>query len=253
MTWTLAEIYRHPVKSLGEEALESVTLETGRPLAHDRTWAIAHGATEWSAENPIWGRPGNFINQTHVPKLAQIETSFNEATGTLTLRHPEAGFLSIQPGTPDDNAKLTDWVAPLTEGTTRQGPFSVCQAPEVAFTDFEDTHISIASTRSRAILEDVTGTGLEPIRFRMNLWLEGMDPWEEFDLIGRELDVGSARLKVIGRCERCNATTANPETGARDVQIPTILRQRYGHMDFGIYAQVIGGGPVRIGDGAQAV
>ena len=251
--WSLAEIYRHPVKSLGEEALDEVVLETGRPLPFDRTWAIAHGATEWSAENPVWGRPGNFINQTHVPRLAQIEMSYTDGTGMLTLRHPEAGFLSIQPGTDEGNAKLTDWVAPLTEGTTRSGPFRVCQAPDVAFTDFEDTHVSIASTRSRTILEQIASADLEPIRFRMNLWLDGMDPWEEFDLIGREIEIGATRLKVIGRCERCNATTANPETGQRDVQIPSILRRRYGHMDFGIYAQVISGGPVRIGDGARAL
>ena len=251
--WSLAEIYRHPVKSLGEEALDEVVLETGRPLPFDRTWAIAHGATEWSAENPVWGRPGNFINQTHVPRLAQIEMSYTDGTGMLTLRHPEAGFLSIQPGTDEGNAKLTDWVAPLTEGTTRSGPFRVCQAPNVAFTDFEDTHVSIASTRSRTILEQIASADLEPVRFRMNLWLDGMAPWEEFDLIGREIEIGATRLKVIGRCERCNATTANPETGQRDVQIPSILRRRYGHMDFGIYAQVISGGPVRIGDGARAL
>jgi uncharacterized protein YcbX len=252
--WQVAEIYRHPVKSLGEEALDEITLETGKPMAHDRTWAIAHGSSEWDPDAPAWiGGGANLVNQTYVPKLAQIETSFKEGTGTLTLRHPEAGFLSVQPGTPDGNTRLTEWIAPLTEGTPRSGPFVVCQAKNVAFTDFEDTHISIASCRSRAILEDITGTTLDAIRFRMNIWLDGMAPWEEFDLVGRELDIGSARLKVIRRCERCNATTANPETGLRDVQIPSLLRQRYGHMDFGVYAQVIGGGPVRIGDGASVV
>lgn len=252
--WRVAEIYRHPVKSLGEEALDEVTLETGRPLANDRTWAIAHGSSDWNPAEPAWiGGGANLVSQTYVPKLVQIETSFNEGTGTLTLRHPETGFLSIQPGTAEGNAKLTEWIAPLTEGTPRSGPFVVCQADNVAFTDFEDTHVSIASTRSRAILEDITGATLESVRFRMNLWLDGMDPWEEFDLIGRELDIGSSRLRVIGRCQRCNATTANPETGERDIQIPSILRQRYGHLDFGIYAQVVGGGPVRIGDGASVV
>ncbi len=56
-----------------------------------------------------------------------------------------------------------------------------------------------------------------------------------------------------GRCVRCNATTANPATGKRDVQVPALLKQRFGHVDFGIYAQVVRGGTVRRGDAARVV
>lgn len=251
MSWTLGEIYRHPVKSLGEEALQSVRLETGKPLPFDRVWAIAHGNTDWSETAPKWAVPGNFVNQTHVPQLAQIEASFNEGTGMLTLRHPDRPFLRIQPGTEEGNAALTDWVAPMAD-QARPGPYRVCQAPGVAFTDFKETHVSIASTRSRALLEQICGKTLDPIRFRMNVWIDGMDPWAEFDLVGREIEIGSVRLQVIGRCERCNATNASPETGQRDTQIPSLLRRRYGHMDFGIYAQVLSGGEIRLGDYARA-
>ena len=97
----------------------------------------------------------------------------------------------------------------------------------------------------------MAGQSLEPIRFRMNLWLDGLPPWSEFDLIDREIEIGETRMKIIGRCERCNATTANPATGMRDAQIPALLRQRFGHMDFGIYAQVIRGGTIRVGDTAR--
>ncbi|MEM9062268.1 MAG: MOSC N-terminal beta barrel domain-containing protein [Pseudomonadota bacterium] len=251
MTWTLAEIYRHPVKSLGEQALDRVLLETGRPMPFDRVWAIAHGRNEWDDAAPSWLAPGNLVNQTHVPQLAQIEADLNEATGMLTLRHPDRPFLRVQPGTPDGDAALTEWVAPLAD-TARPGPYRVCSAPGVAFTDFEDTHISIASTRSRAILEQICGQSFDPIRFRMNLWLDGMDPWAEFDLVGHELEIGAVRLRVIDRCQRCNATNASPETGQRDAQIPSTLRRRYGHMDFGVYAQVVSGGEVKLGDFARA-
>jgi len=108
MTWSLAEIYRHPVKSLGEEALDEVRLEAGKPVPWDRAWAIAHGRTDWSGEEPKWAIPGNFINQTHVPRLVQISVSFDEATGTLSLSHPDRPDLQIRPGTTEGNAALTD-------------------------------------------------------------------------------------------------------------------------------------------------
>lgn len=252
MTWTLAEIFRHPVKSLGEEALQSVRLETGRPMPYDRVWAIAHGINDWSEAAPRWATPGNFVNQTHVPKLAQIEACFNEGTGSLTLRHPDRPFLRIQPGTDAGDAALTEWIAPLAD-LARPGPYRVCEAPGVAFTDFEEAHISIASTRTRALLEQVCGQAFDPIRFRMNLWIDGMDPWSEFDMVGREIEVGAVRFQVIGRCQRCNATNASPETGERDAKIPSILRRRYGHMDFGVYAQVLSGGEIKLGDYARAL
>ena len=252
MTWSLAEIYRHPVKSLGEEALQSVRLESGKPLPFDRMWAIAHGYTDWDATAPKWAVPGNFVNQTHVPTLAQIETSFNESTGTLALRHPDRPFISLQPGTDDGNAALTEWIAPLAD-QARPGPYRICHAPGGVFTDFEDTHISIGSIRSRSLLEQITGQNLDPIRFRMNLWLDDMDPWSELELVGRNIEIGAVRLKVIARCQRCNAVNASPDTGERDTELPTLLRKRYGHMDFGVYAQVVSGGELKLGDLARAV
>ena len=252
MSWSLAEIYRHPVKSLGEEALEGVRLEAGQPLPWDRIWAIAHGATDWDASAPQWAVPGNFVNQTHVPALAQIAMRFDEASGTLSLRHPDRPDLEIVPGTAEGDAALTGWVAPLAE-PTRPGPYRICQAPNAAFTDFEDTHVSIATLPSRRALESLVGQPLQPIRFRMNLWLDGPELWSELDWVGRELEIGEARLRIVGRDERCNATNANPATGARDTQIPALLRKTFGHMDFGIYAQVTRGGMMRRGDPAQLI
>lgn len=251
MTWSLVDIYRHPVKSLGEEALQQVTLEAGRPMPFDRAWAIAHGGTEWSADSPSWGRPGNFINQTHVPRLVQMTVRYDEAARQVHLTHPDLGALAVDPSDPAHQSKLTDWVAPLTEGTARHGPFKVCQAPGVAFTDFEETHISIATLPSLRALEERIGQSLAHIRFRMNLWLEGPDPWSELEWVGREIEIGTVRLAIIGRDARCNATNANPGTGARDTQIPAILKQDFGHMDFGIYAQVLQGGTIGRGDRAR--
>ena len=134
-----------------------------------------------------------------------------------------------------------------------RSPYRICEAPGIAFTDFEETHLSIGSVRSRSLLEQITGQNLDPIRFRMNLWLDDMDPWSELDLVGRDLEIGAVRLRVIARCQRCNATNASPDTGERNTEIPALLRSRYGHMDFGIYAQVISGGELQLGDYARVI
>lgn len=251
MSWTLAEIYRHPVKSLGEEALDAVELAPGRPLPWDRVWAIGHARTGWAPGRSPWETSGNWVDQTNCPRLAQIAVRFDEGTGRLVLSHPDRPVLTVSPGDPADEAALIAWVAPLAEGTVRAGPYHFCRSDAVQFTDFEDTHVSIASVSSRRALSEIAGRELAPIRFRMNLWLDGLDPWEDLELVGREIEVGKARLRIIRRDVRCNATAASPETGERDVPVPALLKRSFGHMDFGIYAQVVRGGTVRRGDAAR--
>lgn len=250
MTWSLAHIFRHPVKSVGEEALQSVDLSAGKAMPWDRRWAIAHGA---AGDITGWAASANFVTQTHVPKMAQIRMSFLPESHMLRLSHPDLPDLTIRPGSVDGDDALSDWIEPLTRGTTRSGPFLIYSIPNVTFTDFEDTHISIGSESSRRALGQLAGRELEHIRFRMNLWLEGLSPWEEMDLVGREIEIGEARLKIVGRVKRCNATAASPATGARDVPVTALLEQHLGHMDFGIYAQVTRGSTVRVGDEAKLV
>jgi uncharacterized protein len=250
MSWTLAEIYRHPVKSLGEEALDEATLETGRFLVHDRTWAIAHAGSDWDPEHPAWAHCRNFVTQRHVTALARTRTTWDDARGLLSLAHPDRPAIEVDPDAPDGARALTDWIAPLA-GAHQPGPYRLARLADGAFTDGEECHVTIASTASRQALADIAGQPLEPIRFRMNLWLDGLPPWAELDLVGREIAIGPARLSIVSRCARCRATTANPQTGESDVPVPTLLRRHLGHMDFGVNAQVVEGGTVRRGDIAR--
>ena len=68
-----------------------------------------------------------------------------------------------------------------------------------------------------------------------------------------EIEIGEARLKVFDRDARCSATTASPATGKTDVDVPKLLHSEYGHTDFGVYAQVVKSGPVRLGDPVRVV
>src|ERR1700722_13665970 len=56
------------------------------------------------------------------------------------------------------------------------------------------------------------------------------------------------RLKVVKRITRCAATNVDPDTAARDLQIPQTLMRRFGYNECGIYAEVVAGGTVAIDD-----
>jgi hypothetical protein len=102
-------------------------------------------------------------------------------------------------------------------------------------------------------LENAAGAPVDPLRFRGNLHIEGWPAWREFDLLNQVVAIGpSARLKVVKRIVRCAATEVDPATGIRDLPIPRTIMDTYGHMDCGVYAEVIEGGEIAIGDAVIA-
>ena len=105
-----------------------------------------------------------------------------------------------------------------------------------------------ASQRRLIDLERIVGAPVDPFRFRGNLLVSGLEPWAEFDWVDREVAVGSVRLRIDKRIQRCPATDVNPGTGARDMNIPMALKRGYGHTDMGVFATIIAGGTVAAGD-----
>jgi hypothetical protein len=94
----------------------------------------------------------------------------------------------------------------------------------------------------------MVGATVNPLRFRANLYVRGWPAWHELTLVDQTLAIGDARLKVVKRIKRCAATNVDPETGARDLEIPATLIRQLGHTDCGIYAEVIAGGTIGIDD-----
>lgn len=244
MTAALAHIWRHPVKSLGHEALGRVGLTPGVALPGDRVWALAHATSAFDPKAPAWVAPRNFLRVTHAPRLAQIGAAWDGAT--LTLTHPDAAPLTADPETATGAAAIAVWAYALSEGG-RPGPYRLVRAPQ-AMTDSDFPSVAVLSLASLRALSQRVGQTLDPRRFRGNLWVEGLAAWEEAGWAGREIAVGPARLRIREQTWRCVATEASPATGRRDAAVLDALRIATGDTAFGVYAEVIGAGEVAVGD-----
>ena len=124
--------------------------------------------------------------------------------------------------------------------------------PALLFLLWED-----ATPRQAAILGFVWGSGLF---FAGTWWIYtaihefgGAPAWSELEWVGRELLIGSARLRVTKRTVRCPATEVNPETGERDADPIAELRAAYGHADLGIHAEVVEAGVMALGDAIEVL
>ncbi len=241
----LAHICRHPIKSVGYEEIAQVTLTPGQPLPHDRAFAVAHEAAGF--DRPAgWAPKQRFLRGAAEGGLQAVRARFRDETGEITLNHPDRPpFTGLLPAGGD---ALVDWLRPLWPASRPAPARLVSRADGGALTDVPDPFVSVLSLTSLRILSRRMGQDLSIHRFRGNLWLEGLAPWEEFDLPGREITVGQARLRVVERITRCAATCANPDTGRTDADTLAALEEGWGHADFGVYAQVVEGGEVAVGD-----
>ncbi|TCP40452.1 MOSC domain-containing protein [Rhodovulum marinum] len=243
MTARLAQIWRHPIKGHGAEALQAVTLETGRTMPWDRTWAVAHEAAR--TDGTTWAPCANFSRGAKAPELMAIMARLDKAAETVTLTHPDRPEITFSPETEAD--RFLDWVAPLMPAD-RAASARIVRAPGRGMTDSDFPSVSLLGLASLRALSDAVGRDLDPRRFRGNFWIEGLAPWAEFDWIGRRIRLGEAELEVRERIGRCMATTVDPETGKRDTDTLGALERHWGHTDLGVYAEVIRGGRVTLGD-----
>ena len=98
---------------------------------------------------------------------------------------------------------------------------------------------------------------LDPRRFRMLVELSGVEPHAEDEWEGSLLRLGEAVVRGGGPIGRCANTTYDPETGIRDHDtLRAILAYRgklAGEVCFGIYADVVEPGSVRVGDAVTLV
>ena len=248
MTARLAHIVRHPLKAIGREELDAVTLTAGAWMPFDRLWAVAHGNAKLDGG---WGVKANFLRGVTEPALMAVTARLDDTEERLTLDHPEAGQIAIRPDDPQETPILLDWLARLWPADL-PAPAGIYRAADAHLTDVPEPWVSINNHATLRAVSQRAGQSLSMHRWRGNLWIEGLAPWEEFDLVGATLRIGDATVEVRERITRCKATMANPETGRRDVDTLATLRT-WDHQDFGVYAAVTSGGTVRRGDPVEVL
>lgn len=243
----VARLCRYPVKGLSAEPLDSIDLTPGEALPEDRRFALARAGTPFDPLNPEWLSKSHFLMLMKNERLALLESRYDAASGALEIwrngKRVARGVIT----TPVGRAVIEDFFAAFMRAESLGKP-KLVEAPGHTFSDNREKVVSLINLASVADLERVIGRPVDPLRFRGNVYVEGLAPWAEFDWLEREIAIGSARLKVVRRIPRCPATDVDPATGARDMAIPQTLKRAYGHVDMGIYATVTAGGTMAAGD-----
>jgi uncharacterized protein len=243
----IQSIYRYPVKGLSPEQLPSVNLSKGKPLPNDRRYAIENGPSGFDPADPKYFPKTFFLMLMRDERLAALNTRFDDATHVLTVRHNGADVVRADLETSTGRTAVETFLKEYCAKELK-GPPKVLVGGDHSFSDVAKKVVSIISLTSVAALEDLTGQAVDPLRFRGNLYVTGWPAWSEFELVGKTLAVGDARLSVTKRIQRCAAINVDPVTAARDLNLPHAMMRGLGHMDCGIYAEVVADGRIATGD-----
>ena len=269
---TLSEITLYPIKSCAGMALRSATLTRAGLMVesiHDREWMLVDGA-------------GQFLSQREHPRMALIVPQLTPRT--LALRAPGMPGLDIDLGVPDPVTEpvvmVQLWgesVAACDGGTAAADWFSSALGVACRLVRFHPGAVRVASEKwcagvaaptrfsdgfpllviGTASLADLNqkllaaGRAALPMnRFRPNLVLDGMLPFEED--YAAALQLGGMLLKPVKPCPRCPIPSVDQATGLIGPDPLDLLRgyrakaELDGAICFGMNCIVIDGEPQRV-------
>jgi len=118
--------------------------------------------------------------------------------------------------------------------------------------------VSVISRASLDGLARVAGADrVDARRFRMLVEIDGVAAHAEDAWIGARVRIGGAVVRLGGHVGRCSITTRHAESGVVDLPVLDLLRSYRSGLDtteplaFGVYGEVLEGGPVTVGDGVE--
>jgi MOSC domain-containing protein len=230
VTAQLTAINRFPVKSCRGEALDEAVVEPWG-LAGDRRWMVvdedgevitARESNRLVLVHPEISPDGLHVTAPDLPPLVvptpdpsdQVPVLIWSSRLTAAAAGPEAdAWFSKAAGLPARLVHLDD--------PTRRPTNPDFSEPDDRVSFADGYPLLVATEESLAALNDVvlasSAAGREPLpmtRFRPNVVVSGVAPWEEDDW--RRIRIGDAVFRAVKGCARCVLTTIDPGTADRE-------------------------------------
>lgn len=224
MSITVLSLRRYPVKSMAGEALDRAELDA-RGLVGDRWYAVEDDE-------------GHFASGKNTRRFRRRDAVFEYAAhtmadGAVAVTGPQRRW---QVGDPGLDAELS-----AAMGT----PVRVAAERAVPHQDMGA--VSLISTATLRWCSERWGIDANPRRLRANIVIEAAEPFVEEGWEGRELLIGTARLRVVQRVPRCrmiDIAQDGARTGGRWLKHLADERD----MSIAMYAEVVAPGRIGTGD-----
>ena len=251
-TATIAKIYRYPVKGLTGQSLDAISIPTGGTIPWDRAFAIENGESGFDPNQPKHLPKQRFLMLMRNEVLAKFSSIFDEDSKSLKIMEGTEQIVSASLSTPDGR-KTIELALEKRLNNELRGSLKILHKTGFSFSDVSEKVVHLVNLNTVRELESTFGQTINPLRFRANIYVDGLPAWEEFEWIDRKFSNEDIELTGFDRTIRCAATEVDPDMGIRNLDLPQLLLQHYNHTDCGIYLKVTKGGKISLGSQLRLV
>jgi uncharacterized protein YcbX len=234
----ILSITRYPIKGFAGEVLQNTLVRSLKTLPGDRQHALQY-VDRIPPSSKGWRPKKYFLQSVQTNLCSEIHIEWNSDIVHFNYR----GNPFKIPRTALANGSLPQWIASLAP---ELGEFTL-ETLETGFTDECDAYVSLVNRSTVSAIAEATGTSDHPERYRGNLLVDGVRPFDELNWVGQTLQIGTATFEVVEPIVRCKATECDWH-GSRTEGFLDRLDQQLDTDICGLFLRAVGDGEIKITD-----
>ena len=257
MSISISSINYCPVKSVSFQTIKSCEIRKNIGIVGDRIFAFSKGLDLNQAqlfEKKIEERRGKWnriLTLKNSPSLNKYNFLFDNNNLTLTQNYNE--IITINSNDTGEYELISNKILELENSL--QKPLFLMKNKNIPFFDTSIsnktllTHsISLLNNKSIEDFKNKTNQEIESQRFRGNIYIDGIEPWEERGWIGKIIKINNISFKIEKNIPRCVAINLKPKTDDNSLNLLQSLKKNYNNYDMGIYLTALDDGEINVGD-----
>ena len=244
----IKQLFYSPVKSLSFSPINKLEILNNIGIKFDRNFAFTRDLDDNKInhvmQNPLDRKIVNFLSLKHFPELNMYNFDFNNGFLYLKKNNNIILITDIK-----NEAEINILCEKMQELIPKIKRIRLLQDPMNPFFDtMPSKTISLINLNSIRDFEKKLSKKIEFQRFRGNIYVDGLNAWDERNLINKALIINNLKFKVTKEIPRCVATNIRPNSSEINLSIPISLKQFYNHINLGIYLIPLNDGNIKSND-----
>ena len=257
MSATISSINYCPVKSVSFQSIDMCKIKKNIGIIGDRIFAFAKDLELDKAllfeksPDERKGKWNKVLTLKNSPVLNKYNFMFKENKLTLTFKDKE--ILTINASELSERQLLSSKIIELENSLKK--PIVLMKNEDSPFFDTSISNkvdfvnsVSLLNIQSINDFKKKIDEKVEISRFRGNIYIDGIRPWEEREWIGKIIKINNVSFKVEKNIPRCVAINLKPATDDNSINLLQSLKKTYNHFEMGIYLTVLDDGKIEIGN-----
>tara|TARA_B100000683_G_C12435874_1_gene533878 strand:+ start:365 stop:1150 length:786 start_codon:yes stop_codon:yes gene_type:complete len=257
MSVTISSIHYCPVKSISFQSIKNCEIKKNIGIVGDRIFAFAKGLNFEQAKlfekdpEDRRGKWNKILTLKNSPMMNKYNFIFDGSNLTLTFKNKK--ILTINSNELNKYELISNKILELENSI--KDSLILMKNEEFPFYDTSiskktvlNHSISLINNKSIQDFKNKINQEIEIQRFRGNIYINGIDAWEEQNWIGKIIKINDVSFKVEKKIPRCVAINLKPNSDDKSLNLLQSLKKNYNHFDMGIYLTALNDGQINIGE-----